>query len=188
MPTMAPSQAPTQLPTATKTPPPETAPSGGAVCLPGSPITLDSEDAGKNAAVTVKGDWEQRTCDSCVAQGINFLMTTSDGASVLFAPEFALSGRYDVYLSFTTSASRATNVVVEVQHGPENGMLTALTLDQRNIDIADIGGWRRIGAFEFSAGRGGSVRILADNPDGKVIADAVQFRCDNALGGDAARR
>jgi hypothetical protein len=81
------------------------------------------------------------------------------------------AGRYEVRVSYSTNANRATNVPVTVRHA---GGEAAVKVDQRKPGA--IGkAWHSVGTFEFAAGEPAVVTISNAGTDGHVILDAVQF-------------
>jgi hypothetical protein len=93
----------------------------------------------------------------------------ADGAGDFrFTPVLPKAGRYTVYLRWTASGNRASDVPVDIVH--RDGTTTR-TVDQR----ADGGQWVSLGVFRFAAGTSGRVLIRTDHADGLVIADAVRF-------------
>ena len=81
------------------------------------------------------------------------------------------AGRYEVRISYSTNANRATNVPVTVKHA---GGEAAVKVDQRKPAEAD-GAWHAVGTYEFAADRPAVVTITNAGTDGHVILDAVQF-------------
>ena len=131
-------------------------------------IVVDNADA---TGVTITGAW---SASSAVAgfYGTNYLLDGNTGAtggkSVRFTPTLPFAGRYDVYLRWSSDASRATNVRVEVNS-------TAGTTFLKMNEQANGGTWVKLGAFDFAAGTGGNVLMRNNGANGWVVADAVQL-------------
>jgi hypothetical protein len=80
-------------------------------------------------------------------------------------------GRYEVRVSYTANANRATNAAVTIVHadGTERR-----TINQRAKPTA-ASGFVSLGAYRFTPEQPGSVEISNADTDGHVIADAVQL-------------
>jgi hypothetical protein len=88
-----------------------------------------------------------------------------------FVPPIETAGRYEVRLSYTPHANRASNVSVVVKHADGE---TKSLIDQRKLPAID----RRfisLGRFRFEAGRTASVTVSTAESDGHVVVDAVQL-------------
>jgi hypothetical protein len=91
--------------------------------------------------------------------------------SARYVPELPQAGLYEVRLSYTPNANRATNVLVTIEHAEKR---TVIKVNQRKpppIDQAFLS----LGKFHFDRGKSGAVEICNDGADGHVIIDAVQW-------------
>lgn len=131
-------------------------------------IVMDNAAA---SGVTITGTWAAST-GLAGFYGSNYLHDNnsggSGGKSVRFTPDLPFGGRYDVYLRWVADNIRASNARVEINSA-------AGTTYMRVNQTSNGGAWVKLGAFNFNAGTGGSVRIRNDGADGYVIADAVQL-------------
>ncbi len=131
-------------------------------------IVVDNAAA---SGVTITGAW---SASSAVAgfYGTNYLLDGNTGGvggkSVRFTPTLPFAGRHDVYLRWSSDASRATNVKVDVNSVAGT---TFLKVNQQ----ANGGTWVKLGAFDFAAGASGNVLLRNDGANAWVVADAVQF-------------
>ncbi|HUR55220.1 MAG TPA: FAD-dependent oxidoreductase, partial [Gemmataceae bacterium] len=91
--------------------------------------------------------------------------------SATYTPDIPIAGKYDVRVSYTANANRATNATVTVKHA---GGTDTKTVNQRKAPpISEL--FASVGTFRFEKGKGGSVTISNEKADGYVIIDAVQF-------------
>ena len=96
---------------------------------------------------------------------------TDKGAKTIrFVPDLPEAGHYEVRVAYTPNPNRATNVPITIM--TRTGRARVL-LNQRHAPTNAP--FETIGTFEFSAGRTGWVEIAADDTNGHVIADAVQW-------------
>jgi len=103
--------------------------------------------------------------------GANFLHDGNSGKgtkTVKFTPTITASGSYNVYIHYTSDATRASNAPVDIIH---SGGTAALSLDQRTGG----GTWVLLGAYDFAAGTSGSVTISNTGTTGFVVADAIRL-------------
>lgn len=91
--------------------------------------------------------------------------------SARFTPDLPAAGRYEVRLSYSPNANRASNVPVTVAHAEGQA---ALMVNQRRTPPLD-GAFVSLGVFRFEKGTLGYVEIRNDSVDGHVIVDAVQW-------------
>lgn len=89
--------------------------------------------------------------------------------SAIFTPDLPTAGKYEVRLSYSPNANRATNVPVTVKHA--DGEKVA-TVNQRQKPTTD-GAFVSLGTFAFEKGTAGSVTVTNKDVDGHVIIDAV---------------
>lgn len=86
-----------------------------------------------------------------------------------FKAELPAAGRYEVRVSYTTHANRATNVPVTVRHAQGE---TGVRVNQRQQpSIAGL--WHPVGTFDFD--ENAEVVISNAETNGHVIIDAVQW-------------
>jgi hypothetical protein len=88
-----------------------------------------------------------------------------------FVASITTAGQYEVRLSYTPHANRASNVSIVVKHA--EGERKSL-IDQRKPPTID----RRfvsLGKFRFEAGRPATVTISTAESNGHVVVDAVQL-------------
>lgn len=89
---------------------------------------------------------------------------------VRYEAELPESGRYEVRISYTPNANRASNVPVTVH---ASGGSRTVTVNQRKApELDDL--WLTLGIFSLEQGSN-VVEISNAGTDGHVIADAVQF-------------
>ncbi|QEL14967.1 FAD-dependent oxidoreductase [Limnoglobus roseus] len=88
--------------------------------------------------------------------------------TVRYTPKLEKAGKYEVFLHYSATSNRATNVPVVVNSA--DGEKT-VKVDQRKA--AEKG--KSLGVFRFAAGEAGWVEVRTDGTDGHVIADAVRF-------------
>ncbi len=133
--------------------------------LPG--VVMDDADA------SYVGDWTESTfVKPYVGGGYRHDGTEGQGSkSVTFDPADLPTGRYEVRLSYTSHANRATNVAVKVFSANES---TTVRVNQRRRPPID-GLWVSLGVFPFEKEGQSFVIVSNDAADGCVIVDAVQF-------------
>jgi len=121
--------------------------------------------------VTISGAWTALTTPAG-AYGSNCLSDGNAGKgtkSVRFSPTFAAAGNFPLYLRWTSDATRATNVPVDIVDG--NGATTTVVVNQQQQG----GQWVLLGTYPFGSGSSGSVTLRNDLTNGTVVADAVGF-------------
>lgn len=115
-------------------------------------------------SVTVTGSWTEAETLSAVTDasiyGPTFLSDGNAGKgtkSIVFAPNVATAGLYNVYAYFPHAASRATNTPVSMTN---NGTAKNVTLNQ-----TQDGRWKRVGAesYYFRAGSPSADTITISN-------------------------
>lgn len=87
--------------------------------------------------------------------------------SATFTPKLPSAGMYEVYLIWSASKNRASNVPVEIVHAEGTHKLTVNQKEGR--------GWTKVFTGRFLEGTQGNVIIRNDGANGYVIADAVRF-------------
>ena len=87
-----------------------------------------------------------------------------------FSPAIPKTGSYEVRLSYTPHANRATNVRVSVTHA---GGTATVTVNQRRKP--GKGSFLLLGTYRFVAGKPARIVISAAGTNGYVIVDAVQL-------------
>ena len=88
-----------------------------------------------------------------------------------YRPLIPAEGKYEVRMSYSANANRATNVQVTISHADGK---TTVKVNQRKapgLDQAFIS----LGTFRFEKGNAGHVEISNRDADGYVIVDAVQW-------------
>lgn len=88
-----------------------------------------------------------------------------------FVPDIPAAGKYQVRISYSPNANRATNVPVTVTHA--DGETTVKVNQRKPPPISET--FVSVGTFRFEKGKAGSVMISNDKTDGYVIIDAVQL-------------
>ncbi len=88
-----------------------------------------------------------------------------------YMPDLPAAGRYEVRMSYSPNANRATNVPVTVGHAEGKA---AVTVNQRKPPAID-GAFVSLGVFRFEKGKAGYVEVSNQGADGHVILDAVQW-------------
>lgn len=143
--------------------------------LPGD-LVIDNSDA---AQVKKTGTWSTSTAAGCY--GANALYTApsdSKDKAVTYTPAALAAGYYDVYISYTSAANRASNVPVDIYH---DGELSTVSVNQKQSGFQ----WTLIGTYYFSPDGTDFVRIRNEGTpssgDGYVIADAVRFSANNTI-------
>lgn len=136
------------------------------------PATLPGFVVEETEAQTT-GLWLKSTSgDPFVGRGYMHDNNTRKGErTATFTPDLPQAGRYEVWMYFSHTANRASNVPVTVNS--EEGAQTFI-VNQKVSPAGDKPGYL-LGTFSFAAGRAGSVVISNENTDGVVVADAVQF-------------
>jgi hypothetical protein len=89
--------------------------------------------------------------------------------SATFTPDLPAAGKYEVRLSYSPNANRATNVPVTVKHADGE---TAVAVNQRQKPTTD-GAFVSLGTFTFEKGKAGGVTVTNKGVDGYVVLDAV---------------
>lgn len=131
-------------------------------------IVVDDVDAKK------VGDWiSSSSVGGYVGQSYLHDDNAGQGEkSITFPAKVKTAGKYEVRLSYSPNANRATNVEVTVQGS--GGKSASVSVNQKKPGTID-GTWVSLGVFEFPADGQGSVTISNRGANGHVIADAVQF-------------
>jgi hypothetical protein len=144
------------------------------VFLPGrGEIVIDNESS---KGVTVNGNW-LTTAETPGFLGESYLddRGTEKGPdkNVRFTPTIAQAGEYYVYARWTRASNRATNVPIDVFHGPDGSLRRTITVNQRT---QGGDGWVLLGKFDFVEGRDNFVRVRTEGTNGIVTIDAVRFQ------------
>lgn len=126
-----------------------------------------------DSQATLVGQWvESDFVAGFVASGYRHDDTSGQGMkTATFEPEQLKSGRYEVRMSYTAHANRATNVMVTVFSANESKTLRVNQRRQPPID----GRWFSLGEYPFEANGQSFVIVSNENADGCVIIDAIQF-------------
>jgi len=88
-----------------------------------------------------------------------------------YRPKLPEAGKYEVRMSYTPHANRASNVSVTVVHADGK---TRLKIDQRKVPPIDRA-FVSLGVFRFEKGTAGYVEIGNTAADGFVVIDAMQW-------------
>jgi Zn-dependent M28 family amino/carboxypeptidase len=94
--------------------------------------------------------------------------TGKGSKSVIYTPDLAASGSYEVFIWYPSYGTLATNVPVDIVY---DGGSTTVTVNQQTGG----GGWESLGVYAFAAGTSASVTVRTTDTDGYVVADAVKF-------------
>ena len=125
-----------------------------------------------NSEATKTGSWVASTYfKHFVGEGYVHDNNAGKGeASIRFATRLPATGTYELRISHSPGANRASEVPISVLTATGEVELVA---DQRTIKIDPM--WTSLGKFEFTADRDTVVIISNQGTSGYVIADAVQF-------------
>jgi hypothetical protein len=128
-------------------------------------IVVDDSDAKR-----VGFEHQSKAAGQFVGSGYRHDGGTRDGKqSARYTPDLPADGIYEVRVSYSLHANRATNVPVTVHYA--NGD-SALKLNQRRKP--ELGeAFESLGVFRFEKGTKGYVEITNKDVDGHVIIDAV---------------
>ncbi len=94
--------------------------------------------------------------------------------TLTFEAKLAVTGRYEVRLAYTPGSNRATNTPVTVFSA--EGERT-ITVNQREAPAVDRH-WVSLGTYRFELNGQCFAIVSNESTDGHVIADAVQFLCE----------
>lgn len=136
----------------------------------GSALELIVDDADGTGWVTIDGEWYLGdSLSGYWGTGYRDNRKTDQGSkSVVFRPFLPDADEYTLYIRHTQWYKQDTNVPVTVTHS--TGETTVY------IDQSSGGGiWHSLGAFTFSAGTNGTIRVGTQNTTGYVIADAIRL-------------
>jgi hypothetical protein len=97
---------------------------------------------------------------------------TKDGKqSATYTPDLPKAGKYEVRMSYSPNANRATNVPVTITHA---GGTTTVKVNQRKFPpVSET--FVSLGTFAFDKGTSAKVVISNDGVDGYVVIDAIVF-------------
>lgn len=124
-----------------------------------------------DALARTKGEWTASgSISGFVGSGYQTDGNEQKGEkSALFELKIPKTGSYDIRMSWTPNANRASNVPVVVEAGT---LRTETSVNQRNAAGKD--GFHTLGRMTLNAGQTLNVVISNDKTDGHVIIDAVQ--------------
>ena len=127
---------------------------------------IDNLDSSK---VTIVGDWDSNAnVAGYFGSDYHHDKDAGQGSkSFTFTPSLPTTGTYEVFIQYSSSGNRASNVPVDIIH---DGGTTTVTVDQ----TTGGGAFNSLGTFTFTASTG-SVKIRTTSANGYVIADAVKF-------------
>ncbi len=130
--------------------------------LPG--IIVDNTDA------RATGDWSEGTTVSPFL-GRNYAhdRAAGKGHSMTYTLPIATAGRYELRISYTANANRASNVTVTVNHADGAEVYRVNQKKKPEVD----GLFHRLGVVRLDSTHN-TVVITNEGADGHVIADAVQ--------------
>jgi hypothetical protein len=131
-------------------------------------LVVDNTNA---AGVTIQGAWTSSAYDLGYI-GTNYLHDGNTGKglkSVSFHPELTHAGRYEVFLRWTSSGNRATNVPISIVTS-DSGAPIQLTVNQQTNGAK----WNSLGSYGFDP-QSALVVVGNSNTTGYVIADAIQL-------------
>ncbi len=133
-------------------------------------VIVDNTDA---TGVTLTGAWVTSTGSGTMGTfyGINHchdFNALKGSKNVRFTPTLPSAGTYEVFVRWTTDASRATNVPLSITH---SGGTANFAVNQQ----LNGGAWVSFGTYTFTAGTAGYVVISNTGTTGFVDADAVRF-------------
>ena len=128
---------------------------------------MDESDA------IVEGIWRASTFESDFV-GTHYIHDDRSGKgkkSVRWEFEIPKTGRYEVRLSYTDSASRDSQIPVTITESDE----VKLVHMNQQATPSHPGGFTTIGFFDFSAGKQNTITISNKGTKGHVTADALQI-------------
>ena len=131
-------------------------------------VIVDNTNAPR---VTIQGAWTSSAFDTGYI-GTNYLHDGNAGKgqkSVTFRPVLTNAGSYEVFLRWTSSGNRATNIPVTILTR-SNAPAVQVTVNQQ----ANGAMWNSLGTFAFDPAYA-CVIVANSNTTGYVIADAVLF-------------
>ena len=126
-----------------------------------------------DAQLANKNSWTQSSSKSpFVDYGYRHDGNTHKGElSATFLAKLPKSGRYEVLLSYSIDANRATNVPVTIKHAAGE---TKVVVNQKKRPEID-GLFHSLGTYSFDADQSALVVVSNDKTNGYVIIDAVQW-------------
>ena len=127
-------------------------------------------DTTNTTGVVIQGAWTSSTFDSGFF-GTNYLHDGNTGKgqkSVSFLPVLPAAGIFEVFLRWTSSGNRATNVPVTIVTVTNSAVLRVVNQQ------ANGARWYSLGHFDLSP-TAARVTIANSNTTGHVIVDAAQF-------------
>lgn len=130
----------------------------------------DNTDTSGVTITSGTGGWTASTANPGYI-GTNYIHDGNVGKgtkSVRYTPTLSANGTYDVYMRWTASSGRATNVPVDIVKA--NGTTATVTVNQ----TVNGGTWNRVGTFALSK-TNASLTIRTTGTNGHVIADGVRF-------------
>ncbi|GAB3971302.1 FAD-dependent oxidoreductase [Spirosoma terrae] len=137
-----------------------------------TPEILVDNDNKDNVATT--GSWRLET-KLKGGYGPSYLVNEeSAGGSVKFTPDILKAGKYHIYTYFPRLSKTTTELGITVSNGT-----SSKTIPIKPADIVVVGQttgeWVSLGEYTLPKGKTSSVEIVAKQPDGPVVADAVLF-------------
>jgi hypothetical protein len=126
-----------------------------------------------NLAAEIHGAWKESNYSTNFVDR-NYLHDADSEKgrkSARFVPDLPRDGLYDVLISYTPRANRATNVPVTVHS--QDGAKTVYLNQTLTPTIDKV--FASVGQFRFAAGNRGAVVISNQGTKGFVVVDAVRF-------------
>jgi hypothetical protein len=123
-----------------------------------------------NDAAKPTGSWsEGSTISPYVGKDYAHDGAVGNGCTLTYTLPIKEAGRYEVRMSYTANANRASNVTVVVHHADGSETFKVNQKKKPEID----GAFHKLGVVRFEPNRA-TVEVKNDGADGHVIADAVQ--------------
>jgi hypothetical protein len=127
------------------------------------PVEIIVDNGGAGASYT--GSW--KTSGGAKPYGKSSVYSRTANSRYKFSVEVPRADQYDVYLWWTTYASRVTQVPVEIR-GSDGQLLDTVLVNQR----FDGGQWNYIGTWELNGAA--SIAVVSTTSQGSTCADAVR--------------
>jgi hypothetical protein len=140
----------------------------------------DALDPKKLSGIVIDDDEAQRVGFEATSSAMGPFVGTGyrhDGGadrgkqSARFTPDLPMAGKFEVRMSYSPNANRASNVPIVIVHADGKAVVK---VDQRKTPPIQ-GAFVSLGTFRFEKGKMGYVEITNKDVDGHVIIDAVQW-------------
>ncbi|MCE5278144.1 MAG: hypothetical protein ABFD92_04650 [Planctomycetaceae bacterium] len=129
------------------------------------PVIMDNTSAG----VAYVGTWALST-SLAGFWATNYAWCGAGNYTATFTPNIPVSGEYEVYMWWTASSSRPTNLGVDVKYASGTA---SHTVNQQTNGSA----WNLLGTYRMDPGTGNSVTLKNAGINGISTADGVKFVC-----------